>query len=319
MVNETHAASEMTDRHGNKLVQIQVIHRHGARAPSTALNFPSICGVSAYKAFYNFIPNLASDVRLSPSTPKYFNPNEASSCYNGQLSPVGAAQMFALGARLRARYSSILPDEFDESVLVVRSTAMRRTVESAVACLSGMYPNQCMRPLDIEIRTRREETMVGNKRICHKLYQLSKATYSSFHIPASTESRATELLPPLAADASAENRLHTRSHFALALRDIAIALRENGCQAQPWESQELPLAVSQIHKVHSRQTWRLGLGRVSLFYIGSVSLSCMYLLIHFGYVRARSLLMNYYMNRNLTRRIHGDARYTLDTTRLYYQ
>jgi len=258
----------MEDEHGNRLVQIQVIHRHGARAPSYGLKFPSICGTTAYNTFYSFIANTPSDVEIYPPKKNFFDPSETASCYEGQLTPIGAAQMFALGARLRSRYSSILPDEYDPALVIVRSTCMARTVESAVACLSGMYPargaHEAARPLQIDVRKRDKETMLGFKRTCNRLYEISKAAYDGFLIPTSLEDLAADILPPsVEGDSKRTRNRRSRNHIILGLRDIALAMKGNGCEPQKWEPQVAQLALSQIFQIYSRETWRLGLGRVS--------------------------------------------------------
>lgn len=255
----------MLDSDGNRLVQIQIIHRHGARAPVYGKTFPSICGPLAYRPFQTFIPRLPLDADLHPSTPKPLSPHNAASCYSGQLTPLGAAQMFALGARLRARYATFLPDVFDPRLVLVRSTALRRTVESAVAMLSGMYPVPSgasaarMRTLDIDVRPRPMENMLGLKRSCNRLFELRKAAHAqaSFAFPAVLQAAEGIWLKGV--------EVKNISQAAVALRDIAVALRENGLTPQEWENVAEPLGVKQIMRVYCWESWGLALGQVCCF------------------------------------------------------
>lgn len=247
----------MEDSSGNRLVQIQVIHRHGARSPESGLTFPSICGSAAFRTFFRFRPHIPSSPPLHPTKQSFFAPSESASCYKGQLTPLGAAQMFALGARLRARYATLLPDEFDPDIVRVRSTAVVRTVESAVATLSGIFPARGPMDVTIEVRPRERETMLGFRRGCNRLFDLQQAAHASFAFPEVLMEAAQQWFEP-------RKEVTEGSRRTLALRDIAIAMRENGCEPQRWENVAEPLAMGQIMKIYGREYWGLGLGRVRI-------------------------------------------------------
>lgn len=248
----------MEDTSGNRLVQIQVVHRHGARSPESGTTFPSICGSAAFRTFFRFRPSIPNPPPLHPATPNLFTPASSASCYRGQLTPLGAAQMFALGARLRARYAGLLPEEFDPRRVVVRSTATRRTVESAVATLSGMFPGarEYPTPVTVEVRGRPKETMLGIRTMCNKLFDLQYAAHAAFTFPDKLHEPAQRWLTP------GTGHLLEASQRTIALRDIAVAMRENGCEVQPWEGLAASSAIGQITKLYSRVWWGLGLGRV---------------------------------------------------------
>lgn len=165
--------------------------------------------------------------------------------------------MFALGARLRARYALLLPDEFDPDVVQVRSTAVVRTVESAVATLSGMFPAGGPTDVTIEVRPRDRETLLAFRRGCNRLFDLQQAAYASFAFPEVLTDAAQQWFEPRMEVGEGRRR-------TLALRDIAIAMRENGCEPQPWEKVAEPLAMGQIMKLYGREYWGLGLGRVCI-------------------------------------------------------
>eukprot|EP01017_Pseudomicrothorax_dubius_P047422 TRINITY_DN8524_c0_g1_i2.p1 TRINITY_DN8524_c0_g1~~TRINITY_DN8524_c0_g1_i2.p1 ORF type:complete len:367 (+),score=62.42 TRINITY_DN8524_c0_g1_i2:34-1134(+) len=61
----------------------------------------------------------------------------------GQLTPVGMRQLYLLGAQLRQRYiidQKFLPEKYNPDVIFVRSTAVNRTIMSAMSLLYGLYP-----------------------------------------------------------------------------------------------------------------------------------------------------------------------------------
>lgn len=168
--------------------------------------------------------------------------------------------MFALGARLRARYAQLLPQQFDPERVVLRSTATRRTVESALATLSGLFPAAEEHPtaVPMEVRHREEETMLGIRTMCNKLFDLQQAAHATFTFPNALDEPAKRWLKPKTGDWLEGSRR------ALALRDIAIAMRENGCEVQPWEHVAENPAMNLIGKLHGPDSWGLGLGRVGV-------------------------------------------------------
>jgi len=59
------------------------------------------------------------------------------------LTPVGLRQHFVLGQKLREEYilgHKILPPNFNHSLIRVRTTDVNRTIMSAYAHLTGLYP-----------------------------------------------------------------------------------------------------------------------------------------------------------------------------------
>lgn len=131
---------------------VLVLVRHGARSPTAPLTAVASwpwCGRSAYPP--------APDTRLtgldgvSPPPPLLSatgNGTEeiaapapvAGSCAAGQLTARGAAQMVALGAGLRAAYGVGGSADGGWRSVWVRSTAFRRTVDSAAYLLAGLLP-----------------------------------------------------------------------------------------------------------------------------------------------------------------------------------
>lgn len=61
----------------------------------------------------------------------------------GQLTPIGMAQEYQLGKRLREEYiihNQLLPEQYSNKTMYVRSTEFDRTVMSAQSVLLGLYP-----------------------------------------------------------------------------------------------------------------------------------------------------------------------------------
>lgn len=174
------------------------------------------------------------------------------------MTPLGAAQMFALGARLRARYAGFMPEQYDPELVAVRSTAMRRTVESAVAMLSGMFPargrDELQRKVDVEVRGREEETMLGFRRICNRLFDLQKMVHAAF---SGGDALKEEMKGVLGG-----TEWKTDSQKVIMMRDVAVALRENGCEPAGWEGVAKAMAERQILRLYGRESWGISLGRV---------------------------------------------------------
>lgn len=127
-----------------KLEQVQIVFRHGARAPISHLKcMPNIEYGEEMLSHEQktFIP-----YKLVDETGKTLDFDQlkgASSKYLGLLSRRGADQLYELGKRFSSHYGSELgmfaPGEYDASEIDVSSTKMRRTVESARSFLSGLY------------------------------------------------------------------------------------------------------------------------------------------------------------------------------------
>lgn len=80
----------------------------------------------------------------------------------GQLTELGKIQEFTLGQELRQRYliqEKLLPTQYDPASMYVRSTDRTRTVESARALLSGLYPKQ-YQAIEINKVPRKSDTLL---------------------------------------------------------------------------------------------------------------------------------------------------------------
>lgn len=233
------------------LVQLQIIHRHGARTPTSVKAaqdppFPPVCSSSSFSPFLRFTPS-HDDVYIYPTPPKPLS-SSPSSCYAGQLTPIGAAQMYALGARLRQRYASFLPSFFHPDIVKVRSTAIKRTVESATAVVSGMFPGSGTYPLDI--RPRDKENMVGFRKRCRRLGEIQKKAFGNW-VP-------TEGIAEIMQNAGKGE--WTSARGLMFMRDMALAYRENGVGNWLWHDVVEAEAEHIVVTKYGRGSWGLAVG-----------------------------------------------------------
>lgn len=158
---------------------VQVVFRHGARAPLTE-NFGAhshkweYCD-RAYEAIKVDIRGLeGTDRPVSQSDERQRKVVFAGGCRKGQLTSMGQLQALQLGGWLRERYAlerDFLPDSYQPSALKVRSTNISRTLDTATGVLTGLYPDTTD-PILIETCDDRREWLYPNHRNCKRLSEL---------------------------------------------------------------------------------------------------------------------------------------------------
>lgn len=138
-----------------RLVHAQVFHRHGARTPQTSFDPPAdwsgTTDAVAKGALCCRVPLVGADgvavefdaVRadgsLTSSAALQPLPGGA---WAGDLTVTGMRDAVLLGERVRQRYGHLLPADAEGDLqLEVRSTPMRRTIETASAVLSALLPD----------------------------------------------------------------------------------------------------------------------------------------------------------------------------------
>lgn len=164
---------------------------------------------------------------------------------------------------MRARYAGFMPERYDAKIVAVRSTAMRRTVESAMAMLSGLFParerGELQRQVKVEVRGREDETMLGFRRACNRLFDLQMMVHGAFTWGGMLKEEVEGVLGEI------ENK--TESQRVIMMRDIAVALRENGCEPAGWEGVAQGMAEGQILRLYGRESWGISLGRVCICFL----------------------------------------------------
>jgi len=135
---------------GLKLVQVQMLIRHGDRAPvdlkalpntspvhiSCRLNGSDVRFNSRLQRYKNVVDHGVFNVEGSKHTNLI---EERSVCYGGQLTPRGMLQHLYLGSHLRSSYQSFLQTVDINKHVHVLSTDLPRTKQSAAALLIGMF------------------------------------------------------------------------------------------------------------------------------------------------------------------------------------
>ncbi|GJQ14221.1 hypothetical protein GpartN1_g6012.t1 [Galdieria partita] len=166
------------------LIFSQVIFRHGARTPVYEVKGDSsswnLCSPDIYDKY--LLP--VNIVSLSPSTP---NPVEDDSetqettpvnvCKRGQLTAYGVQQMVTVGSLFRKRYFEefhLLDQQDWKKQIYVRSTFMKRAVQSAQAFLQGLL---CGCELEgervsIHVLDKKEENLFPNSYQCPRIKEL---------------------------------------------------------------------------------------------------------------------------------------------------
>eukprot|EP00172_Hildenbrandia_rubra_P002423 Plantae.Rhodophyta-Hildenbrandia_rubra.ctg32671.p1 GENE.Plantae.Rhodophyta-Hildenbrandia_rubra.ctg32671~~Plantae.Rhodophyta-Hildenbrandia_rubra.ctg32671.p1 ORF type:complete len:404 (-),score=39.99 Plantae.Rhodophyta-Hildenbrandia_rubra.ctg32671:303-1514(-) len=173
------------------LSRILILHRHGARSP---LVWPSELSGKLKRTQWNMceskemdnIINLKADFRGAGATLAdiaLHSSEGADKCHPGQLTVVGAKQMFDLGIKMRRRYvtNGTLRHKLSVETLLVRSTPYERTVRSALALISGMYPDETRdgnEKIPIHVNDEQHENLTPNLAfrpiLLHRIRQRAK-------------------------------------------------------------------------------------------------------------------------------------------------
>jgi len=133
---------------GYSLKLVQVLTRHGARAPFTILphdNAPWYCSATLLS-----IPNTNTDSKVNLTRvyrEKYIKGVEIlpGNCSEGELTAVGLQQHHALGVSFRNHYiiqQNFLDPTYNKRQVYLRTTDSPRTLKSAEAQILGMFPPQ---------------------------------------------------------------------------------------------------------------------------------------------------------------------------------
>ena len=158
---------------------VQVVFRHGARAPLTE-SFGAhdvkwqYCG-RAYEPVPVDIKGLEGTSRpKSRSDERQRKVVFDGGCRMGQLTANGQLQALQLGDWLRNKYAlerGFLPPEYKSNAIKVRSTNISRTLDTVTGVLTGLFPDS-EDPILVETCEDTKEWLYPNHRNCKRLQQL---------------------------------------------------------------------------------------------------------------------------------------------------
>ncbi|XP_004342861.2 hypothetical protein CAOG_07788 [Capsaspora owczarzaki ATCC 30864] len=178
-----------------ELKLVQVVHRHGARtAVSARLD-------KYHPATWTCTPDMATVDAITQPDPTTMEHSPAAfyrllhvpgrqpligTCYWGQLTAHGRQQLVDLGQNLRHLYVDrlqFLSPQCNVNDIYVRSTTIRRAIESVQNLMLGLYPPSTRvptaasaSPVVVDIHTLHEkvETMYPNYSACRRLGEMKK-------------------------------------------------------------------------------------------------------------------------------------------------
>lgn len=142
-----------------KLLQVTVIHRHGARTPVSHQPGES---ASQFREAWRDQCSDWEEKRIP--------------CEPGLLTDLGKQQLLLIGQSLRERYldTGFLPTTFDAAQLAIRSTDFARTRMSASYLVQGLFPGTPIAKIQqaLQMRKAEEETLFPRPFACSRLLEL---------------------------------------------------------------------------------------------------------------------------------------------------
>ena len=155
-------------REGFRLIQIQLLTRHGDRTPLHPLPKKLqnvVWNCSAVDD--DEVSSLESTITLNK---RYVEGREAlrGNCMLGQLTVVGESQHRRLGQRFRETYVdslNFLSANLNKSEIYLRSTDTERTIRSALNFLTGLYPT-ADESMDINVVESVKDNAFPNRKYC---------------------------------------------------------------------------------------------------------------------------------------------------------
>tara|TARA_B100000780_G_scaffold271575_1_gene232647 strand:+ start:60 stop:1853 length:1794 start_codon:yes stop_codon:yes gene_type:complete len=163
------------------LLQIHILHRHGARTKSSYNTVPHWKNEDnvLYNCSADLLEGSSADINPDGSTVLYRklyvknrNLLKGSNCMLGQLVQDGLKQCTSSGINLMKRYSSFLPTAPNEQDFYLRSDDCPRTLASGQALFSAMYPkSNVIIPWNTMDINGNAETIAPNINVCPSLKQ----------------------------------------------------------------------------------------------------------------------------------------------------
>lgn len=137
------------------------------------------------------IDSLAAQFPAASDSPSAMGTEYEPSLPWGQLTVLGKGETVARGEAMRRQYvGTLLPPNADATLLAVRSTCYRRTIQTAQCLLQGLYPPASRSlgapPILIHSRRLADETMlppVDTRAACPRIYELADAAAREVPMP----------------------------------------------------------------------------------------------------------------------------------------
>uniref|UniRef100_H2YRM6 2-phosphoxylose phosphatase 1 n=1 Tax=Ciona savignyi TaxID=51511 RepID=H2YRM6_CIOSA len=185
--NDIFTMQEGVGQKGWKLKQVQILIRHGDRAPLNYAAYnkfrvkPNFCNIHSdyysekYKLVSKYRDNILKDLYTDGAV--YFTHPlpQAILCSPGQLTVFGALQQLHNGLLLREAYvqkHKLLDAFMLNETIYVRSTHVRRTYQSAVAFLYGFVPDYHFKKIPITFTN--SPKFCENHCVCPKAQSIEK-------------------------------------------------------------------------------------------------------------------------------------------------
>ena len=292
---------------GRKLLQAQVLFRHGARTPI----FPSL--PNGRDALWNHCAHHqgvdVADVKFcgfaggpqpifSELTTRSLQEFYRGGCTVGELTDVGQFQCEALGQRIRKHYPDLARAvSSDPSTLYVRSTNYPRTRMSAACVVTGLVTGlsadggrSLSGPIQIECKGPDDEDMIGNNtRVCDAMGDILKQAQATFGAdpPDGVKDYIEATRERLGADMARRIAINKESTWngynGIPTFDLLNCLKAHGKSAPAWCSFDTfhemkkvaSLQMSEIiqgpHRGAADPTWRTRVARLGIgSFLGSV-------------------------------------------------
>ncbi|MFT7799485.1 lysophosphatidic acid phosphatase type 6 [Arapaima gigas] len=172
---------ENQDQHHHyELKLIQVLFRHGARTPLKSIPdvleaqwIPNLLKAPVHTQMNYVVTDLSGGPQPpAPVEDSYRAKTLSGGTFPGQLTTLGMQQLYDLGERLRKTYIqdfSFLTPCFNPTEVLVRSTNIVRTIESARCLLAGLFQQKQEDPVTILTTEAENEILYPNYHHCQLL------------------------------------------------------------------------------------------------------------------------------------------------------
>ncbi|XP_018584026.1 lysophosphatidic acid phosphatase type 6-like [Scleropages formosus] len=241
-----------------ELKLVQVLFRHGARTPLKSI--PDVLEAqwapNLLKApVHTQVDYVVTDLSGGPQPPapledKYRAKILSGGTFSGQLTTLGMQQLYDLGERLRKTYIEDFPfltPYFSPAEVLVRSTNIVRTIESARCLVAGLFQQKQKDPVTILTTEAENEILYPNYDSCQLLKLLGGPRWAE-----------SSKLPDIAADLrNIQSDLGITAHQKVdfvVIRDDMIAREVHGLPSPPvldrWRSTVEQRAVEMMYHIY---------------------------------------------------------------------